>query len=83
MTDKKPHKIVFAPGCLEQLEQEMSHEELQQLMNDMQAALENGTLFSDSNEVDLDELEQSDPELYKSLTERLEAMENTTPPTLN
>ena len=82
MTDK-PIRIVFAPGCLEQLEQEMSHEELQKLMDDMQAALEDGTLFDQSTEVDLNELERTDPEVYKALIERLESVDTTTPPTLN
>ena len=83
--EQKPVKIVFAPGCLEQLEHDMSPEDLQELMNDIGTALADGSLFSKSAEVNLDELQESDPELYAKLMDRMEDVETEgiKPPTLN
>lgn len=65
--DKQKLKIVVAPNVLEQLEQEMSPEELQQLLNDLQKMAEDGTFMEQAQLIDLDELKVSDPELYEQL----------------
>lgn len=65
--DKKEFKVEFAPGCLEQLEAEMSSEELQELMDGISAAIADGSFFADAVEVNMDELAETDPELYEKL----------------
>jgi hypothetical protein len=65
--DKKDLKIEFAPGCLEQLEDEMSPEDLQEFMDKIKSAIEDGSFFADAVEINMDELEETDPELYETL----------------
>ncbi len=74
-------RVTFAPGALESLENEMTPEELQAFMDELQQKIESGSLFEDSTEVDLTELERTDPEIYAALMLQLEA--DHTPPTLN
>lgn len=78
-------KIVFAPGCLEAMEQEMSPEELQQLMDEFKQKLDDGSLFEESEPVDFEQLKTEDPELYALLMERLEEVDlnGIEPPTSN
>jgi hypothetical protein len=65
--DKKDIEVKFAPGCLEQLESEMSPEDLQELMNKISEAIADGSFFTDAVEVNMDELADQDPELYETL----------------
>ncbi|RWZ87201.1 MAG: hypothetical protein EO766_11765 [Hydrotalea sp. AMD] len=68
--NKKP-KIIFAPGVLEQLEAENTPEELQELFDSLSAGFADGSIFDKSTPVDLEELEQSDPELFTHLMEQM------------
>jgi hypothetical protein len=81
----QPLKIVFAPGCLEQMEQEMTFEDLQQFMDELRQKLENGTFFEEEHPLDLDQLKVEDPEMHASLTARLEEIDidNIQPPVLS
>jgi hypothetical protein len=63
----KIKRVEFAPGVLEELEQSMSSEELQAMMDEIKAKLEDGSLFSESTLINMDTLEEEDPELYNTL----------------
>ena len=76
MDDDKKMKVLFAPGALESLEDELSPEELQGLLDELKARIEDGTFLSESEPLDLDELRESDPDLYDLLMERLESLED-------
>jgi len=67
--DEKPMKIEFefAPGTLEALEAEMSPEELQAFFDDLKAKVEDGTFFTESEQVDLEALREENPEAYERL----------------
>lgn len=64
-------KVIFAPGVLEDMEQQMDPEELQELLDQIKIAAEDGSLFEKSTLVDLTELQEEEPELYQLLKERL------------
>jgi hypothetical protein len=69
--DPKKMKIEFAPGVLEQMEQEMGPEELQEFMNMLKEKIEDGTFLTDATPVDMEELEVEDPEAYAQIVESL------------
>lgn len=72
MTKQQPKlKIVIPPQVLEQMQQEMSAEEIQELLTKLQADIEAGTLFDQSEEIDLDRMKQEDPEEYAALMEAM------------
>lgn len=73
----KEIRIEFAPGVLEQLEREMTPAELQTFMNEIKEQIASGAFFTEAEEVDMDELEEEDPEAYASI---VAALENDTPP---
>jgi len=75
MTQETKLKVVFAPGVLEQLEETMSPEDLQELLNQIQTKAEDGTLLEDSVAVDLDKLREEDPLEYELLMANLERQE--------
>lgn len=83
--DKKEYKVEFAPGCLEQLEAEMNPEELQELMDGISAAIADGSFFTDAVEINMDELAETDPELYDTLSslDEQETDSSTNKPTLH
>ena len=68
-------KIEFAPGVLEQIEQEMSQEELQEFLNMLKTSFESGTIFDESEVVDLEELAISDPDVYNHIIAALKLAE--------
>ena len=70
MTDK-PKQIVFAPGVLEQLEQEMNPEDLQPFLDALKEALDDGSFIDQGEVVDLDQMAIDDPETYAIIKERL------------
>lgn len=72
-------RIVFAPGVLEQMEQEMTPEELQAALDEIEL-LANGS--NQGVEVDMGKLLLEDPVLYKTLTDNLEAVKTAEQPTL-
>lgn len=65
-------KIVFAPGVLESMEEQLSTEDLQEILDGIKLAVEDGSLFDESNIVDMKALKQDDPELYALLESRFD-----------
>lgn len=62
MTEQNKIKIIIPPQVLAQMEQDMSPEEVQRLMTQLEAAVESGTIFEDSVPMDLAEMALEDPE---------------------
>ena len=69
MTDKE-YKIRFAPGAFDSFEG--TQEELNDLVAEIKNMIMNGNLEENSHPVDMDHLEQENPELYQILTNQLE-----------
>lgn len=69
MTDKE-YKIRFAPGAFDNFEG--TQEELNDLVAEIKNMAINGDLIENSHPVDMDLLEQENPELYQTLTNQLE-----------
>lgn len=67
-------KVVFAPGLLENLVEEIGEEEAAALIKEIEASVADGSFFADSEPVDLEELKQEDPEAYAELCEKIKAM---------
>lgn len=72
MSDKM--KLEFAPGCFDAFEG--TQEELDEMVKALTEAFESGKLFDDSTILNMDELSESDPELYEILLERLSDLDN-------
>ena len=88
MNDNTPKKIIFMPGVLEDMEEHFTTEELQELLNSLKTAVEDGSLLDESEAVDLDAIELEDPELFLLLKQRLNELDDciseiTTPPVLH
>lgn len=66
-------KVVISPEALTDMEQHFSPEELQQLLAEFQQLVDSGEIFEQSTPVDMDTLEQDDPELYAQLQARMKA----------
>lgn len=77
MSTEKPKKVMFAPGVLEEMEQNFSPSDLQEIMNSIREAFENEDFIDESEIVDLDELQQTDPETYNIVKQRIEALDST------
>lgn len=54
-------KIKIIPGALPE---DMTQEELDEIIETMQKKWEDGTLIEESEEIDMEELKAEDPELY-------------------
>jgi hypothetical protein len=65
---KKPIKVEFAPGALDDADFE-SQEELDEFVANITAMFQDGSFFTSSRPVDMKELQDTDPELYAKLTE--------------
>ena len=76
MSEEQKIKVIIAPEVLEQMEQEFEPEELQRLLDEIQAAVDNGTIFEDSQPVDLEKLQREDPAEYALLMAQLEKYED-------
>lgn len=61
MTQKKPLKIVFDPGCFDHFDG--TQEELDQLVAELTAAAESGDLFEDSREITEDDWDDLDDDI--------------------
>lgn len=61
----KKLKITFAPGAFDSFEG--TQEELDAFIKEIEDSFHSGEFLSQSQEVDLDELEKSDPELAKQI----------------
>jgi hypothetical protein len=72
MSIPKDVKVVVLDGALDDLDPD----EVNEVMAAFQEAIESGTLMEMSEPVDMDELADEDPELYKLLMEKLEALDN-------
>lgn len=77
MADNNKNKITvkFAPGVIEDLQEQMTPEELQQFMDAIAELQETGDfeqVFDGGEQVDMQKLEKEDPELFKTLQEQLE-----------
>lgn len=73
MTEKKTPKVIFDPGCFDNLEVE-SQEELDELMASITSMFEGKTeeeIRAMSRPVDIDELMEEDPELAKILINQM------------
>lgn len=71
--------LKFAPGVLEQLTDGLSQEEAQSLIDELAALAANGELVAKSTPVNMDELSITDPELYDSIQQQLDAVVATPP----
>lgn len=63
----KPMKIVFAPGCFDDLD--MTQEELDEFMKMIEDKVADGSLFEESRQLDLNDPE--DAELLERLDEKM------------
>ena len=61
-----PMKIEIAPGAFDGLDQD----EIDEIMAEIQALADSGDLLNESVPVDMDELAEEDPELYRLLLAR-------------
>jgi hypothetical protein len=59
--EDKEYNIVLHPDSLPE---DITQEELDELLRVMEEKLANGTFWSEAEEIDMDELKESDPELY-------------------
>ena len=57
-------KVVFRPGCFPD---DMTQEEIDEMVDTLTKMANDGTLFENSEPIDLDELEENDPEAYAKL----------------
>lgn len=72
MSDKE-NEIRFAPGAFDEFEG--SQEELEEFVKEIQDLAASGELLENSYPVDMDQLEQEDPELYEILSRQLEQID--------
>lgn len=77
MTDEKL-KVVILDGAFD--EADLTVEEQEDLIEQLQQMVQDGTLFEHSKPVDLDELAEEDPELYSIIQSQLNTIK---PPTLH
>ncbi len=69
--EKKPFKVVFAPGALDNFEG--TQEELDEMVAEIQRLAESGELSEMAHPMDLDELE-NDPELTEALEDAIKSL---------
>ena len=70
MTDKKL-KVTFAPGAIEEMERTLTPEDMQAIMDAIKAMIDDGTFISKARPVDMDELKQTDPDLYQKIVKSI------------
>ena len=70
MTEKKPLKIVFDPGCFDNFEG--TQEELDEFVAQIQAMAESGLLFENSVEMTDEDLAELDEETRQQLIRALD-----------
>lgn len=76
MNEDKDMKLVFAPGCFDGFEG--TQEELEEMIAHIKEAFASGDFLDSATEVDMVELEESDPELLEQLQRAFAADENPT-----
>jgi len=67
-------KVHFEPGCFDSFEG--TQEELDEAIAMIQKMFEDGVAQADVNEVDLEELMETDPELAEKIFESLQRLDN-------
>lgn len=82
MTEKKKLSVVFAPGALEEMEQNMTPEELQELMNALGEVFSDPELLAESSFVieNFEDLSKEDQEI---INERPSALDHGRPRVLH
>lgn len=65
MTENKTPEVVFAPGCFDEFEG--TQEELNELIAEIHRLVDSGEIFEKSVPLDMDNLEEEDPELSEKL----------------
>lgn len=77
-----PIKVVFPPGVLEDMEASMSPEDLQSFMDEVSKMAASGELTANSVDVDMDALEEDDPELFNAIVDAERRVRSELRPTL-
>jgi len=70
MTEKKPLKVVFDPGCFDNFEG--TQEELDEFVSQIQAMAESGLLFENSVELTDEDLEELDEDTRQQIIRALD-----------
>jgi hypothetical protein len=70
-----PKKIEFAPGCFDGFDG--TQEELDELVSEITRMSESGELYEQSQEVDIDQLIETDPDVAEKIFQALQ-QDNTT-----
>ena len=69
---KKP-EIKFAPGAFDHFDG--TQDELNSLMAEIKNMVESGKIFEESKPVNMDELQEEDPELYEVLMKQIDNLD--------
>ena len=69
-------KITFSPEAINDLEELMEMEEIQDFFAELQMKIDDGTFFTESEPVDMDQLKIDEPDLYGKLIESLNSFDN-------
>lgn len=77
-----PTKVVFPPGVLEDMEMNMSPDDLQSFMNEVARMAASGELETSAVDLDMETLETEDPELYFLIRDAEKNLALTPSPTL-
>jgi hypothetical protein len=74
MSDKDEKlKLVFTEGFFDSLDdQGANEEEIQELLTKIKELFDSGALMEDAELIDMDELQENDPELYEKLMGQLD-----------
>jgi hypothetical protein len=66
-------KLVFTEGFFDSLEEHgANEEEIQELLTEIKKLFDSGALMEDAELIDMDELQENDPELYEKLMGQLD-----------
>jgi hypothetical protein len=79
--EKKPLKIVFAPGCFDHFDG--TQEELDELLAEIQRLVESGEFLEQSRPLDLEDLAEMPDGLLDEMSEMINQITGDTPPTLH
>lgn len=73
MTEQK-QRVIIPPTVLEQMQQDIPADDLQELLDALTKMVEDGTVFDNAQEIDMVELQKTDPEEYAALMRALEGL---------
>ena len=76
MTEKKPLKVIFDPGCFNNFEG--TQEELDEFVKQIQAFAESGLLFENSVELTDEDIEDLDEDTRQQIIRALERSDDKT-----